>query len=1133
MTKPVVNDSRINNELKIILLTSIEDHIRMQDTLFYYSNFLKLFLENKELYEFLTGKNTNSDLNIESMKGYFNEWKLQNDFQFLIYYVLYYLQSTFLELDTYVNINNNEGSGFFQYNLLPITKNVIPTIDNLSYYNSKIFIISHHQETDLFFEMQEIEEVFFNNIGFIDFSKTIVTSSYLKLFLDVLYNQKLAKSSLGLLRFYADIFFPSLLGDEFKKDFKIKITQESTSEEVIEVINKYIKQYSHALGINVKQLTVEDAIIMSPLASPDYASLLNKYQHSSHIRQKYGKEVFVFSEKIFLELSSEGYALDTQGNLVDLEKAATAGTSESRRVSEVVKYFFSLELKSVLKKGDASQNQNKDSFYFNADFYKFDQQKYIDADTEAKKNINRSALFSTNPDKILNEYNMHSEILFSPFDNTHETSFGASIQTTNQFEIRPVGIKEIDKMYKQENPKISSSYKYNISLKENLYKNYETYAYIPELVLSKREIFLDSHPENIFRKMFSHRHSEAAQNLKNISEGTRNVFTESSTFSGNYSRKKVSTKLINSGAAHPQIAKEYNQTLKNSSINNNTLSLINKITSVEEDSKTLLQIEVSYKLNKTMSLQREFSSSDLDVHLMEPIFEVKTINGTLPMFLYSSSVVESKENHDVISAIYRVDVETIFALFLNHDDDKKSSSISHLYNKRKLYNFNLHQYVEKDMIEQSKIPSNDFNEATQPEQYAKREEEIIEQLEKFDRLFKSENEIFDLNNAFIAMLQNTIGSTYGGSTKTIQDIMAQNIATRFNSFHLNYELIEESQVPTSTPILPKEDYKISIPLRITDDTYTANETELYSATIQSIETPEQIQLQSNLILSKSSIFEEPLIFDEEVLYNSGKRNIPPNFKNISYLKPISYKSRHNNIQPRLLSLIYNAFLATKQQFSIVTSIEITSGGEPPFPAWAQAILDNNNPKGYSDKRRKTMRHDLGFSGDIMLKRKIDTEDGIREVNLCLWEPHDDNDFLIAKYFIEQCKKLGAGGIGAGRAYMDYPDDKSKATVFNKSNGIHVDIAYLNTSLDSYAEGDAVGWFIAGRAKLGNNSVNTLEDVKKLIKTTRKKNSVWGESDAFDSSETWLRSIFGYKANTDAKYNVSEIIRQTGPQLAEI
>ena len=335
--------------------------------------------------------------------------------------------------------------------------------------------------------------------------------------------------------------------------------------------------------------------------------------------------------------------------------------------------------------------------------------------------------------------------------------------------------------------------------------------------------------------------------------------------------------------------------------------------------------------------------------------------------------------------------------------------------------------------------------------------------------------------------------------------------------------LDAASIPDSTSDKSSQEVsKIRIPLRITSDTYSMPDSTTLAILAPLVEDLDEADTLSLDDLQKIS--DIPLINDEDVLFNDGKRNIPAVMKNIKYGKSISYHSRCNNIQPRLLHIIYKAFLDTKNKFPMITDIIITSGGDPPMWKWAETKKTGENPKGYSKKRRKTMRHDLGFAGDVMLKRTISTDRGLKKVHVCIWQPHDDNDFLIFKFFIEKCRQYGARGIGAGRGYMDYPSSdraKAKASITERSNGIHVDIAHLNPTFDDYLENKKLVEF--GLRSLGvSQSKLQSYPVEKRIKTFSRKNDFWGEDDTSASAETWLRTIFGAGKASSQKFDVATI-----------
>jgi hypothetical protein len=321
--------------------------------------------------------------------------------------------------------------------------------------------------------------------------------------------------------------------------------------------------------------------------------------------------------------------------------------------------------------------------------------------------------------------------------------------------------------------------------------------------------------------------------------------------------------------------------------------------------------------------------------------------------------------------------------------------------------------------------------------------------------------------------------------------------------------------------------KVRMPLRITNKTYSASETTSSASTTSSVRESKSQGNANNESDSSSKINPNDvnLILDEELLNNDKKNNIPSDMKNIKYnwANP-SYATRRNNIQPRLLRIIYNAFIDTQSIYSSVTDIVITSGGEPPLWKWATAIVEGTNPKKYSNQRRKSIRHDLGFAADVMIKRKIITDRGSKKVYTCLWNPHDDNDFKIFKLFIENCIKYGAGSIGAGRGYMDYPESaekKKSAKITEKRNGIHVDIAFQNNTYENYKEKNEIIKNALRKSGKYKSEVVDRFSIDDSIKTVSSKNDYWGEDLSSNTAETWLRTIFN-KPPAEGKFNVATV-----------
>jgi len=185
---------------------------------------------------------------------------------------------------------------------------------------------------------------------------------------------------------------------------------------------------------------------------------------------------------------------------------------------------------------------------------------------------------------------------------------------------------------------------------------------------------------------------------------------------------------------------------------------------------------------------------------------------------------------------------------------------------------------------------------------------------------------------------------------------------------------------------------------------------------------------------------------------TGSKNVVYNMSHNALIK------RRGNIQPKLISLLNEAFNITQKSYPSLSKVEIYSGGSLPITLWGKIVdiilnynsdariknsnykflamsinrslslgLEENDGKLAFKQIKSLLRrnndkldsnHSFGFGCDIKLKRKL--SDG-KEKYICLWQPNDNEDFIILKYFIKACFDLGASSVGAGLNYMSYPD----------------------------------------------------------------------------------------------------------------
>jgi hypothetical protein len=337
----------------------------------------------------------------------------------------------------------------------------------------------------------------------------------------------------------------------------------------------------------------------------------------------------------------------------------------------------------------------------------------------------------------------------------------------------------------------------------------------------------------------------------------------------------------------------------------------------------------------------------------------------------------------------------------------------------------------------------------------------------------------------------------------------------------------------------------------------------------------------------------------------------------------AHDQRRGNVQPALIKLLDEAVALTKQQYPELISANIMSGGTMPVDIWAQIvdILDRSLKSQISDqkliresvasklkdigiyvdsasekifnKQIKTLlerdrgkihdsNHSMGFGCDVWLKRSLP---GGKTGYVCLYDPKDEKDFFILRYFVDCCFKLGASSIGAGIFYMHYPglakynkrkqypnyksglsqhhnkfilgpDNvpifikvNSKGKPVDSRNAIHVDISQYNQYVGEIVNNENFSQIalyvqnykkirdrfrgVAARQEgryfelqeLKQSSVKSLKN--KIISRTHHpgRNSIWGSSTGESSAETWLRSLIGRKINTNKAYNFEQINKQ--------
>jgi hypothetical protein len=253
-------------------------------------------------------------------------------------------------------------------------------------------------------------------------------------------------------------------------------------------------------------------------------------------------------------------------------------------------------------------------------------------------------------------------------------------------------------------------------------------------------------------------------------------------------------------------------------------------------------------------------------------------------------------------------------------------------------------------------------------------------------------------------------------------------------------------------------------------------------------------------------------------------------------------------------------------------------------------VDNSSREKFNDSIKTLIKrdkggvldsnHSLGFGCDVFLKRSLSNG---KTGYACLYEPHDDKDFEIIRYFTDCCFKLGASSVGAGIFYMDYPslkkyyyntkEPKYKQGLKNfngrnilrdkvplrnsdkhgKRNALHVDISQFNNQVHSIIENEQFGKIaryvqeyeniknqmlghgrtfkgVAARQegrffKLKELQKGSVSKYKgKIISRTSHpgRKSVWGRDGKSRYAESWLLSLANRKASASKAYNIKQI-----------
>lgn len=310
----------------------------------------------------------------------------------------------------------------------------------------------------------------------------------------------------------------------------------------------------------------------------------------------------------------------------------------------------------------------------------------------------------------------------------------------------------------------------------------------------------------------------------------------------------------------------------------------------------------------------------------------------------------------------------------------------------------------------------------------------------------------------------------------------------------------------------------------------------------------------------------------------------------------AFIARRGNVQPKLLALINKAVEQTKEQYSSLLNAQIMSGSTMPPDLWVEVVdlvrqyRDTQNKEyavslfknaGFYHVNNKNINetiksllerggsgpdtnHSLGFAADVFLERQY--SDGTKKL-ICLYDPHDDEDFKIVKFFIDRCFKLGVNNIGAGRFYMDYPkyakyeakkthpkykyikEHNGKFIIDEnnvplrvvsekspKANAIHIDIVSQNPVLDAIIEKgnedkyNKIVKYLSRYSEIVKNKklskdetlkteIRIMQSIKYKAKQSR---GVWGEDKTTKTAEAWLLELKkeGSGSNAKGKYKES-------------
>ena len=448
------------------------------------------------------------------------------------------------------------------------------------------------------------------------------------------------------------------------------------------------------------------------------------------------------------------------------------------------------------------------------------------------------------------------------------------------------------------------------------------------------------------------------------------------------------------------------------------------------------------------------------------------------------------------------------------------------------------------------------------------------------------------------------------------------------------EIKDLPAIPTQNGFTPEVDNSISTPpeavLKVTEKEANEflNSTAITTTSLSTLANIKAIQDSSKKINDVEYVFSYFELNNITPETPKGRVN-KTNTKNVNYtLYPAfnPYQQRRGNVQPALISLLDQAVSLTQKEYPELLSANIMSGGTMPIDVWASVVnvlnsslkdtlsdrrlirdhvasrlkdigiyVDSTSQKKFVEQINTLLyrergaihdsNHSLGFGCDVWLKRSLP---GGKTGYVCLYDPKDEKDFLILRYFVDCCFKLGASSVGAGIFYMQFPGLakynkrtqytkyknglaqyhnkfilgsnnvpifkklNSKGQPIDSRNAIHIDISQYNHYVGEIAHSDnfnQIALYVQNYKKIRHKFLNTggvitgqdgdffnLDDLKKessqklksdIISRTHHpgRKSIWGSTTGQASAETWLRTLINRKANTKKAYNFEQINSQ--------